>query len=104
MLVIRVFTNQFGYDSISCRVIVDSSKTIISDTQLSVEYTENIQIFEHRFSRSYAKPVKRELTLMKPKFIGKIEQIINKNESKAIHLKCRVETNNDFNVTIDSYR
>ncbi|KAJ6215354.1 hypothetical protein RDWZM_009854 [Blomia tropicalis] len=42
--------------NVICRVIVDSSKTIISDTQLSVEYTENIQIFEHRFSRSYAKP------------------------------------------------
>src|SRR5699024_3710159 len=67
-----VATNMFGSDSISCRVTIDSAKSIILDTQLPIEYTENIQILEKRIARPLMRPVESEAIFGKPRFIGKI--------------------------------
>lgn len=94
-------SNQFGQDSITCRVNIEAAKTIITDTQLPLEYTENIQILEERITRPYVRPQESEIILPKPTFTGKIESVINKNESESIHLECRVEPHNDVDLQIE---
>lgn len=94
-------TNQYGSDTISCRVIIDSAKSIILDTQLPLEYTENIQILEKRITRPPTRPVESEAVFGKPRFTGKIDSVINRNESESVHLECRVEPSNDPDLRIE---
>src|SRR5699024_4424551 len=94
-------TNQFGQDSVFCKINVESSKSIILDTQLPIEHCENIQLLEARISRPSVRPANVEQTSYRPRFIGNIESVINRTEGDALHIECRVEPSNDPDLTIE---
>lgn len=94
-------TNQYGQDSISCRINVESTKSIILDTQLPVEYSQNIQILEKRIGRKTKKPVEEEVKSFKPRFIGSVEPNIYRIEGDAIHIETRIEPTNDPELKIE---
>lgn len=94
-------TNQFGEDSISCRLNVEGAKTIILDSQLPIEHSRNIQILERRISREPKKPVEEESQPLKPRFYGQVETVISRTEGDALHIEARVEPSNDPELKIE---
>lgn len=97
-------SNQHGQDSIQCTLTVQKDKTIVLDTQLPIEYSENIRRLERRIAATpQRRPEQIEAAPMPPKFIGQIEPQIHRSEGEALHIDCKVVPEDDSDLTIEWY-
>lgn len=97
-------TNQFGTKEIRTRVIVDDGKTVILESQLPVEYSQNIELLERRMARPAVRHQPPETPFPAPKFVQRLPATVTAGEGEAILLQTRIEPAGDGEVEVIWYR